>query len=91
MNALPEKRREVLQTLASMIEPIRQEKGCQNCQGFQDIEDENVFSLIGEWENHEDLELHIRSDRFRVLLGSNILLKKNQEIQIHTVSFTERS
>ena len=91
MNALPEKRKEVLQTLLSMIAAIRQEKGCRSCQGFQDIEDESVFSLIGEWETLEDLENHIRSDRFGVLLGSNILLNENQEIQIHTVSHTEGS
>jgi quinol monooxygenase YgiN len=91
MNALPEKRKEVLQTLVSMIAAIRQEKGCRSCQGFQDIEDESVFSLIGEWETHEDLEHHIRSDRFGVLLGSNFLLNENHEIQIHTVSHTEGS
>jgi len=91
MNALPEKRKEVLQTLLSMIAAIRQEKGCRSYQGFQDIEDESVFSLIGEWENLEDLEYHIRSERFGALLGSNILLNENQEIQIHTVSHTEGS
>jgi len=91
MNALPEKRKEVLQTFLSMIAAIRQEKGCRSCQGFKDIEDESVFSLIEEWETLEDLENHIRSDRFGVLLGSNILLSENQEIQIHTVSLTEGS
>lgn len=91
MNALAEKRKEVLQTLLSMIAAIRQEKGCRSYQGFQDIEDECVFSLVGEWETLEDLENHLRSDRFGVLLGSNILLNKNQEIQIHTVSHTDGS
>jgi quinol monooxygenase YgiN len=91
MNALTEKRKELLQTLLSMIAAIRWENGCLSCQGFQDIEDERVFSLIGEWETHEDLEHHIRSDRFGVLLGSNILLNENHEIQIHTVSHTEGS
>lgn len=91
MNALPEKRKEVLQTLLSMTAAIRQEKGCRSCQGFQDIEDECVFRLGGEWETLEDLENHIRSDRFGVLLGSKILLNENQEIQIHTVSHTDGS
>ena len=91
MNALPEKRKEVLQTLLSMIASIRQEKGCRSYQGFQDIEDESVFSLIGEWETLEDLENHIRSERFGVLLGSNILLNENQNIQIYTISRTDGS
>ena len=68
MNALPEKRKEVFQTLLSMIEILRQEKGCRSCQVFQDIEDENVFSVVQKWETREDLEHHMRSARFSVLL-----------------------
>jgi quinol monooxygenase YgiN len=89
MNALPEKRKEVLQTLLSMIEGTRQEKGCRSYQVFQDIEDENAFSLVQVWETREDLEYHMISDRFSVLLGTNILLNKKQDIQIHTVLHTE--
>ena len=89
MNALPEKRKEVLQTLLSMIKGIRQEKGCRSYQVFQDIEDENAFSLVQVWETRENLEHHMRSDRFSVLLGINILLNKKQDIQIHTVLHTE--
>ena len=91
MNALPEKRKEVLQTLLSMIGAIRQEKGCRSYQVFQDIEDENVFCLVQEWETREDLEHHMRSDRFGVLLGTKILLNEHQEIQVHTVLHTEGS
>ena len=89
MNALPEKRKEVLQTLLSMIEAIRLEKGCSNYQIFQCIEDENVFCLIEEWETREDLEHHMRSDRFGVLMGTKILLNDHPDIQIHTVSNSE--
>ena len=89
MSALPEKRKEVLQTLLSMIAAIRQEKGCRSYQGFQNIEDESIFSLVGEWETLEDLEYHIRSDRFGVLLGTKILLNEHQEIQVHTILHTE--
>ena len=89
MNALPEKRKEIFQTLLSMIEAIRQEKGCRSCQVFRDIEDENVFNLVQEWETREDMEHHMRSDRFGVLLGTNILLKEQQNIQIHTISHSE--
>ena len=89
MSALPEKQKEVSQTLLSMTEAVRQENGCRSCQVFQDLEDERVFGLVGEWETYEDLEHHIRSDRFGVLLGARILLTENQEIQVHTVSHTE--
>jgi hypothetical protein len=46
MNALPEKQKEVMQTLLSMVESTGKEKGCLSHQVFRDIEEENVFSLI---------------------------------------------
>jgi quinol monooxygenase YgiN len=89
MIALPEKRTEVMQTLLSMIEPMENEKGCRSCHVFRDIEDKNLFSLIGEWETREDLDDHIKSYRFCVLLGTKSLLCESPQIEIHTVSHSE--
>jgi quinol monooxygenase YgiN len=89
MTARPEKRKEVMQTLLSMVEPTLQEKGCLSYQVFQDVDDENVFSMIKEWETREDLDRHMRSDRFGVLFGTKILLTGQQNIQIHTISHSE--
>ena len=89
MNALIEKRTEVMQTLLSMIEPTENGRGCLSCRISRDIEDNNVFSLIEEWETREDLDDHIRSDRFGVLLGTKSLLSGPQQIEIHTVSQSE--
>jgi quinol monooxygenase YgiN len=89
MNVLIEKRTEVMQTLLSMIEPTENERGCLSCHVFRDIEDENVFSLIEEWQTRQDLDDHIRSDRFSVLLGTKSLLCEPQQIEIHTVSRSE--
>ncbi|MGD8290858.1 MAG: antibiotic biosynthesis monooxygenase [Desulfobacterales bacterium] len=89
MNALAEKRTEVMQTLLSMIEPTENGKGCLSCHVSRDIEGKNVFSLIQEWETREDLEEHIKSARFSVLLGTKNLLCEPPQIQIHTVSHSE--
>jgi quinol monooxygenase YgiN len=89
MNVRPEKRKEVMQTLLSMIEPTRQEKGCLGYYVFQNTEDENSVSIIGEWETREDLDRHVRSDRFGILLGTKSLLKEKQRILIYTISHSE--
>jgi quinol monooxygenase YgiN len=89
MNIRPEKRKEVMQTLLSMIKPTHQEKGCLGYHVFQNIEDENSVSIIGEWETREDLDRHMRSDRFGILLGTKSLLKEKQGILIHTISHSE--
>lgn len=89
MNVLPEKQLEVTQTLLSMIRPTNKETGCLSYAVFCDIEDKGLFSLIEEWETREDLDRHMRSHRFGVLLGSKTLLYEPLKIQIFTVSNTE--
>jgi quinol monooxygenase YgiN len=89
MNVLPEKQKEVMQTFLSMIEPTGKEKGCLSHDVFCDIEGKTVFNLIEEWETREDLDRHIRSERFSVLLGTKSLLAKPLEMKIHTVSHSE--
>jgi len=89
MNVLPEKQKEVMQTLLSMIETAGKEKGCLSYDVFRDIDGKTVFNLIEEWKTREDMDSHIRSERFSVLLGTKSLLTKPLEIKIHTVSRTE--
>ena len=89
MKALMEKRTEMMQTLLSMIVPTGKEKGCLSYGVFCDLEDNQVFSLIEEWGTREDLDRHIRSERFSVLLGTKSLLAEPSEMKIHTVSYSE--
>jgi quinol monooxygenase YgiN len=89
MNVLPEKHKEVIQTLLSMIEPMGKEKGCLSYDVFCGIERTTVINLIEEWETRKDLDRHIRSERFSVLLGTKSLLAKPLEMKIHTVSHSE--
>ena len=89
MNVLPEKQLEFTQTLLSMIGPTGKEPGCLSYSVFCDIEDKNRLSLLEEWESREDMDQHIRSHRFGVLLGTKSLLCEPPKIQIHTVSQSE--
>jgi len=89
MRTLLEKQKEVLQTLLSMIKPTSMEKGCLSYKVFQDVENQNVFNLLEEWSTREDLDLHIKSARFGVLLGTRSLLHEPPIIQILTVSKSE--
>ena len=89
MHVIPKNRKEVSQTLLSMIEPMGKEKGCLSYGVFCDMEDENIYSLIEEWETREDLDRHMASKTFSVLLGLKSLLSEPLEIQIHTVSRSE--
>ena len=89
MNVMPEKQLEIIQTLLSMIEPTAKKKGCLSFSVFQDIENKNRFSLLGEWKTRESLYQHIASHDFSVLLGTKALLSEPLDIQIFTVSRSE--
>ena len=88
MNALPEKRKELLQTIEALSGSIRKQRGCSSHHVYQDMEDENVLCLLQEWENQDDLEDHLRSDRFAALLGAMALLSKRPNIKFSQVSST---
>ena len=89
MKVLPEKHKEVMQTLLSMIESPGKDSRYLSYGIFCDIENKNVFNLISEWETRKDLDDHIRSYRFSVLLGTKSLLCEPLKIQIFTVSKSE--
>jgi quinol monooxygenase YgiN len=85
MKVLPEKRMELLQTIASLSGSIKMEKGCQSCDFCQSIEDENKFFLLEEWDTQKNLMTHMKSDSFKVIRGAMNLLQKPYETMFHTV------
>lgn len=89
MNTLPEKQKEILQTLLSMVEPPNNGNGLLSYGIYHDIEDETVFKLISEWKTRDHANIHLSSDQFGVLLGTRSLLCKPVEVQIFTVSLVE--
>jgi quinol monooxygenase YgiN len=85
MRVIAEKRKELSQTIISLIGSMRTEKGCRRCDLCQSIEDENRLFLLEEWDTRKNLMAHLRSEHFRVLRGAMNLLKEPYEIMFHTV------
>jgi quinol monooxygenase YgiN len=88
MTVPPEKRKEVLQTLTAILGPIRREHGCIRCNCYVDVEAENNIYFRAEWKNSEDLDTHLRSALFGVLIGAMKLLKIEPDIWFNTISST---
>jgi quinol monooxygenase YgiN len=89
MNVLPEKQKELVQTILSMIGPMEKEAGCLSYALFCNIENKNLLNLLEEWQTRKDLDRHLRSEMFSDLLGTKSLLCEPSQIQIHTVSHSE--
>ena len=85
MKVLAEKRKELSQTIALLIGSLRTEKGCRRCDFYRSMEDENELCILEEWDTRENLNSHLKSERFRVLRGAMNLLQEPYEMMFHTV------
>lgn len=82
----PKKREELVQTFKAILDAIRQEKGCNSCHCYVDIDDENLFYLRQEWTTQRNLDAHLRSPLFSVLTGAMMLLDKEPEISFNSIA-----
>lgn len=89
MNILPEKQKEMVQTLLSMIGSMKKATGCLSYVLFSNIEDKNILNLFGEWQTRKDLDNHLKSEIFSIFLGTKSLLKEPHGIQVYTVIKSE--
>jgi quinol monooxygenase YgiN len=89
MNVLPEKQKELVQTLLSMMGSMEKETGCLSYALFGNIEDKNLLNLLQEWETRKDLDHHLGSQLFGVLLGTKSLLCEPHGLQIYTIHKSE--
>jgi quinol monooxygenase YgiN len=81
-------RRELVQTLQSLLVPIRNQKGCLSYHFYFEIGDEDALCLIEEWETQSDLNNHLKSSDFAVLHGAINMLKGQSEIEFKLLSQT---
>lgn len=89
MQVLPEKQKEMMQTLLSLMDPMEREPGCLSYTILYDMQDNNLLYVFEEWENRNKLNDHLKSDMFGVLLGTRSLLRHSHGIHIYTVQKTE--
>lgn len=84
----PEKRKEVLQTFKSLLGPIRREQGCISCNCYVDVETDNIIFFKEVWNTSAELDTHLRSNHFGVLIGAMKLLIKEPEFRFDTIAST---
>jgi len=82
MKVLPVKRRELLLTLSSIVEQVRNQSGCLNAVVYQNIEDDNELLIKEEWSTRKDSDAHLDSDLFTILKGAEGLMRQPPVIVI---------
>jgi hypothetical protein len=53
------------------------------------MEDKNFLNLFAEWQTRKELDQHLRSEMFSVLLGTKSLLFEPHGIHIYTIHQSE--
>ena len=71
-----EKRKELFQTVSSLLGSIRNQKGCASCDLLYRTEDENILCLLEEWDTQKNLDKHYGSESFKILRGAMNLLEE---------------
>ncbi len=81
LQALPEKRQELMQTLQAIMEKTSAIEDCLDCTLHQDPENLNAITLMMEWKSHEAFHSYQQSEHFGVLLGAFNLLCASKQMQ----------
>ncbi len=66
--APPRKREEILEVLLCLKGPTEVTRGCRSCRVLQDADHHDALTYLVQWESEEEVESHLRSERFRRLL-----------------------
>ena len=72
---------EINQSLKGIAAKVKKLDGCKDTKVYQDVDDENIFFLVEEWQKQRLLDDHMKSSLFGALLGIKGLLIKEPEIK----------
>ena len=78
-------REEILGVLSRLKGPTEVLEECRACRIVEDVDDMNVLTYLVTWETQEDLEEHLRSDRFRRLLPYIEMSREPPEVDFSTI------
>ena len=90
MTVLAEKRKEVWQTISSLVTHIKMEEGCLDAGFYQNAEEANNFLFLGRWADRDSLDAYLKSVQFTVLFGIRCLLSHEPKIMIGEVAALTR-
>ena len=82
----PHKTDEFVKSVCSFTRKIRKQKGCHSYSVYGDQENENTYSVVGEWKTRQAMEKHFHTHDFEVLIGAARVLGETFTMNIAEVS-----
>jgi quinol monooxygenase YgiN len=74
-------RKELLQTLGSLYQPISSDRGLVSRQLYSEIDNDSAVLLVEEWESEGHWTRYLQSNEFAVLLGAMILVDNPKAVE----------
>jgi quinol monooxygenase YgiN len=84
-----DKRKNFLDAARLVVGPTQVQPGCISCRFYQDLDDPDAVFLVEEWKTRKELDQHIRSNRYRIVLSLVDLSEIQPEFKLSTISKTE--
>ncbi len=88
VKALPEKSVEFCQTVVSLSDVFKKEKGCLYYNAYSDVEDKNSFFLFLACNSKAGLMHHLESRPFNVLVGAVQNLCMDGQVDVDVLNTT---
>ena len=82
-------RKDFLDAARLVLGPTRVQPGCISCRFYQDLDDPDAVFLLEEWKTRADLNKHLISDRYRIILSLVEISVTPPEFKLRTISKTE--
>ena len=79
-------RRKVIASLTPLLGSTRVQSGCRACSLLFDVEDPQTLVLREEWETQEQLDRHLASPDYRLILSAIDLSQNAPQIHFDTVA-----
>jgi quinol monooxygenase YgiN len=85
----PSQRKNFLDAARMVVGPTQVQPGCISCRFYQDLDDPDTILLMEEWKTRKDLDHHLKSDRYRIVLSLVDISAKPPEFKLNTISKSE--
>ena len=76
------KRDEFIDSLRFLSNGIREEQGCLDFGLYRDLQNKDVYRVLGKWRTRQAMEAHFKRERFPVLIGAARVLGEDFEMSI---------
>ena len=83
------RRKDFMNSARLILGPTRIQPGCISCRLYQDLDEPDAVFLVEEWKSRKELDCHLNSEQYRIVLSLMEASDQFPEIKLNTISKME--